>query len=123
MEILFSATTSRTHTGWRVVTLVQGGMVSDYNQIIKHVLKFNRDKFGYSKSSFKTTLDHFRLVGVDIFDQSPMVEKPPLGPNEKSKLLIKVLPENKDKDLFILHIATEVLVTPGTRVSVAMASD
>ena len=47
----------------------------------------------------------------------------PLGPSEKSKLLINVLPENKDKDLFILHIATEVLVTPGTRVSVAMASD
>ena len=100
-------------------------MVADYNQIIKHVLKLNRDKFGYFclNFSFKTTPHHFRLVGVDIFNQSPMVEKPPLGPSEKSKLLINVLPENKDKDLFILHIATDALVTPGTRAPVAMASD
>ena len=132
VEILFSATTSRTHTGWRVVTLVQGGIAADYNQMIKHVLKFN---IVTSLAILSLFLYEFLMFKLFLQDDSPSlsppcrrrylrpVGKPPLGPSEKSKLLIKFLPENKDKDISILHVATEVLVTPGTRAPVAMASD
>ena len=38
------------HIDWRGVTLVQGGILADYNQIDPHVLKWNPAKFGYPKS-------------------------------------------------------------------------
>ena len=49
-EILFWANALRTHIGWRGVTSVQGGILSDYNQIDTHVLKWNPAKIGYPKS-------------------------------------------------------------------------
>ena len=36
--------------GWRGVTSVQGGILTDYDQIDTHVLKWNPVKFGYPKS-------------------------------------------------------------------------
>ena len=38
------------HIDWRGVTLVQGGILADYNQIDPHHLKWNPAKFGYPKS-------------------------------------------------------------------------
>ena len=38
------------HIGWRGVTLVQGGILADYDNIDPHYLKWNPAKFGYPKS-------------------------------------------------------------------------
>ena len=38
------------HIGWRGVTSVQGGILSEYDQTDTHVLKWNPAKFGYPKS-------------------------------------------------------------------------